>query len=139
MKYLLLAIAFCGLLSGATPAESPATIIDRELVAYNARDIDAFMKFYAPDCEIYEFPDKLLAKGSDAIRKRYIARFASPNLHADVIQRIVMGDRVIDHERVTLTFPEGTGVQHFVIISEVKDGVKTRVWAMAGEKTLDRK
>ena len=139
MKFAIFALTFCCLSLCASNPDSPAEVIDRELVAYNARDLDAFMKVFSPDCEIFEFPDKLLAKGTEAIRKRYSARFLSPNLHADVVKRIAVGDRIIDHESVTLTFPEGPGTQEFVVISEVKGGVKTRVWVMSGEKSLNKK
>ncbi len=97
------------------------------------------MKFYAPDAELYEFPDKLLAKGTAALRERYAARFAEPNLHADITQRIVIGNNVIDHERIRRTFPEGPGLWDVVAIYEVKGAVITRVWFILGARAFDKK
>jgi len=44
-----------------TEVEMP---VQRQLDAYNARDIDAFMKWWADDCLYYEFPGRLLARGA---------------------------------------------------------------------------
>jgi hypothetical protein len=49
--------------------------VQRQLEAHNARDIDAFMQWWADDCQYYEFPSRLLANGADEIRRRHIARF----------------------------------------------------------------
>jgi len=97
------------------------------------------MGFFAPDAVLYEFPDKQLAKGLDEIRKRYVARFNEPNLHAEIVNRAVMGDRVVDQERIRRTFPEGPGTWHVVTIQEVKGGRVTRAWFIAGEQVLDKK
>jgi hypothetical protein len=129
------------LLLAAAPAPAPvdpATVIDRELAAYNARTMDGFLAFYAPDAELFEFPDKSLGKGKDALRKRYEPRFAEPNLNATIVSRMVIGDKVIDRERIVRTFPEGTGTWDVMAISEVRGGLITRVWFIFGEKRLDK-
>ncbi len=118
----------------ATPAEAVA---QGQLDAYNARDIDAFMRYWAEDAEIYEFPDKLLATGSAAIRERHIARFTEANLHGRLMQRMVMGNRVVDRETVTRTFPEGTGRLEVTALYEIEGGKIAKAWFMMGAKTLD--
>ena len=73
-----------------------------QLNAYNARDIDAFLEPYAEDVEIYEFPEKLRYKGKETMRKQYGGMFEqTKNLHCELVNRIVTGNTVIDHERVT--------------------------------------
>ena len=62
-------------------AHASRSACDRETAAYYARIPDAFLSFYAPDAELFEFPDKSLAKGKEALRKRFEPRFAEPNLH----------------------------------------------------------
>ena len=37
----------------------------RQLIAYNIRNIEAFLEPYADDVEIYLYPDKLLMKGKE--------------------------------------------------------------------------
>lgn len=125
----------------AHPAASttgPEAVVQAQLAAYNARDLDAFLATYAGDAQLFEHPSKLLASGGAQMRERYAARFAEPNLHAVVVKRIVMGNFVIDHERITRTFPEGTGVQDAIAMYEVQGTLITRVWFIFGAKTLDR-
>ena len=130
--------ALAGLLAhSAASATGPEAVVQVQLAAYNARDLDAFLATYAEDAQLFEHPSKLLASGLAQLRERYAARFAEPNLHAVVMQRIVMGNVVIDHERVTRTFPEGTGAQDAIAMYEVRGTVITRVWFIIGAKTLD--
>jgi hypothetical protein len=46
----------------------PGAIVQRQLEAYNARDIEELLKAYAPDAQIFEHPSTLLASGADADR-----------------------------------------------------------------------
>ena len=52
-------------------AITPEMLVQQQLNAYNARGIDAFLAPYADDVELYQFPDKLIGKGKDAMRKAY--------------------------------------------------------------------
>lgn len=100
----------------------PEAVIQRQLDAYNARDLEALLATYADDARQFQFPDTLLASGKAAIRERLAARLAEPDLYALLRQRVVMGNIVIDHEEVTRTFPEGAGTVEVVAIYDVKDG-----------------
>ena len=124
-------------ISGPAQAPSPEQVVQAQLDAYNARDIDAFLATYAVDAQLFEHPAKLLARGQGELRERYAARFKEPNLHAVIVKRIVMGSLVIDHEKVTRTFPEGTGVLDAVAIYEIQDGKIAKTWLIPGPKTLD--
>lgn len=53
----------------------PQDVVQQQLDAYNARDIDAFMACWADDAQYYEHPDTLLASGKAAIRERHLVRF----------------------------------------------------------------
>ncbi len=113
-----------------------AFVVQSQLDAYNARDLEALLKIYASDAELYEHPAKLVAAGTAQLRERFSARFAEPNLHARLLSRVVMGDTVIDHERVARTFPEGPGDVELVMIYEVKAGRIAKAWVISGPKTL---
>ncbi len=115
----------------------PETIVQRQLDAYNAKDIDALMAIYAADAEQFEHPAKLLASGAQAIRERFVTRFKEPNLHAHLVNRIVAGNMVIDHEIVTRTFPEGAGKAELVAIYEVQNETIAKAWFIPGKKTLE--
>lgn len=83
--------------------DTPRDLAQRQLNAYNLRNIDAFLEPYADDVEIYTFPNKLSFKGKDIMRKKYIPLFEKiPNLHCQVTERIVKGNIVIDKEVVTV-------------------------------------
>ncbi len=73
----------------------------RQLNAYNFRNIEAFLEPYADDVEVYSYPNTLLYKGKDNMRKRYSKMFENtPKLHCELKERIVQGNIVIDKERV---------------------------------------
>ena len=116
---------------------SPETVIQRQLEAYSSRDVDALLAIYAGDAQMFEHPATLVASGSAAIRERFTARFREPNLHAKLLNRMVMGSIVVDHEQVTRTFPEGPGQLELVMIYEVRQGRIIKAWTIAGAKTLD--
>lgn len=117
--------------------DSPAAVVQCQLDAYNARDVDALLATYAPDARQYEYPATLLASGADEMRPRFMTRFQEPDLHARLVQRVVMGKLVIDHEVVTRNFPEGKGELELVAIYEVVDGrIRSQV-VQLGAKRLD--
>ena len=104
--------------------ETPEMTVQRQLNAYNARSLEAFLDTYADDVELYNFPDKLMAKGKESLRTTYGDMFRNLNyLHCKIEKRIVLGNKIIDHERVK--FNDQT-VQA-VAIYEVENGKIVRV------------
>ena len=105
-------------------SETPEMTVQRQLNAYNARSIEAFLDTYSEDIELYTFPDKLISKGKDALRTNYDEMFRNLNyLHCKIEKRIVLGNKIIDHERVK--FNDQT-VQA-VAVYEVENGKIVRV------------
>jgi hypothetical protein len=117
--------------------DSPAAVVQRQLDAYNARDLDALLATYALDARQYEHPATLLATGHDAMRGRFSTRFQEPDLQARLVQRVVMDNLVFDHEIVTRNFPEGKGAVELVAIYEVVDGLIRSQVVKLGAKRLD--
>lgn len=107
-----------------------------QLEAYNARDIEAFMPWWAEDCRYYAFPDTLLAEGAEAIRARHVLRFAEPDLFGKLLSRVAVGNMVVDHEVVTRNFPEGVGEVEVICIYEVEDGRIAKAWFKQGQPRL---
>lgn len=116
---------------------SPEAVVQRQLDAYNARNLDAWLATYAEDAQQFEHPAKLVASGHAEMRARTAPRFSEPNLHARLISRSVMGSVVIDHEEVTRTFAEGPGRIELVCIYQVRDGKIRSGSFVFGEKILD--
>jgi hypothetical protein len=81
--------------------------VEAQLIAYNARNLDAFLACYTDDC-IVEDPDgNRLLTGKAEMRERYKTMFASsPNLHAKIVHRIRIGNHVIDQEEITGRVPD---------------------------------
>jgi len=105
------------------PSEIEA-IIQRNLDAYNARDIDAFMKDYTDDVKLYAYPNTLQTEGKDAMRKSYASWFEkTKDLRAFIKKRIVIGNKVIDEEQVTANGQ----VFNAVAIYEVENGLIKKV------------
>ena len=99
---LLLLCASCLIKAQAQSSQTPEQLAQKQLDAYNARNIEAFLEPYSDSVEIYMFPGKLMSKGKEAMRKDYGAMFQQvPNLHCTLVNRIVEGNTVIDHESVT--------------------------------------
>jgi hypothetical protein len=116
---------------------SPEIVVQRQLDAYNARDLDALLATYAEDARQFEHPGILVASGHAQIRERMAVRFQEPNLHARLIKRAIMGNVVIDYEDVSRTFPEGTGRIELVAIYEIREGKIRTASIVVGMKTLD--
>lgn len=117
-----------------SPAEA---VVQRQLEAYNARDVEALLASYAPDAEHHELHGARLARGHAELRPRFLARCAEPDLHAALLSRTVMGGLVVDHERITRNFPEGRGRLEMLCIYEVEAGLIRKASFALGAKTLD--
>ncbi len=127
-----------GLVTYAGMPTDPAAVVQRQLNAYNARDLDALLAAYAPDAELYDHPATLLARGTAELQPRFAARFTEPNLHATLLHRLVCGNKVFDHERVTRTFPEGPGELEVVMVYEVAGDRIAKSWSVGAVKTVSQ-
>tara|TARA_R110002073_G_scaffold139232_2_gene289242 strand:+ start:19061 stop:20800 length:1740 start_codon:yes stop_codon:yes gene_type:complete len=95
--------------------ETPTALAQRQLNAYNLRNIEAFLEPYAENVEIYEYPNTLLYTGKEKMRERYSNMFKNtPNLHCELVARIVKGNVVIDQERVQVndTIKNAVAIYH---------------------------
>lgn len=80
------------------------TLAEEQLVAYNQRDIEAFLAPYSDDVKVYKYPNTLLYEGKEKMRAVYAKMFEeTPELHCDLVNRISMGNTVIDQELVTIS------------------------------------
>ena len=97
--------------------ESPEEIVQRQVNAYNARNLDAFIDTYADEIEIYQ-DGKLVMKGREQMRKDYDFLNKVPNLYCEIKNRIVINNKVIDKEKVRF----GKQFIHAVAIYEIENG-----------------
>ena len=111
---------------------TPQSVVQRQLDAYNAHDIDSLMATYSDDVQHFEFPSTLVASGAAQVRERLCVRLQEPNLHARLLGRTAMGTLVIDHEMVTRDFPEGPGTVELIAMYEVQGEKIVRAWFKFG-------
>jgi hypothetical protein len=106
---------------------TPAEVVNAQLDAYNARDIAAFAATYAEDVCVYRMPHgRLVFRGRQQIIEHYGGKtFKSATLHAQILGRLVIGNKVIDHERTVGLRPEPVEI---MVVYEVQDGLIQAVW-----------
>ena len=115
---------------------TPLAIVQAQLDAFNAKDLEALMQTYAPDAEQFTLHGERLAKGHEELRARYRVRFEEPDLHARLVSRMVVGAVVTDAEIITRNFPEGLGTLEMLCIYEIVDGRIQRASFSMGEKRV---
>ena len=80
----------------------PVDIAQGQLDAYNRQDLDAHCAFFADDVVVADLNGDVTIRGMDAYRAKYTQVFADfPKNRAELVNRIVVGDTVVDHERVS--------------------------------------
>ena len=78
-----------------------AAIAQAQLEAYNQQDLDAYCRFFTDDVVVADFNGAVTGEGLEAYRSRYAGAFAAfPQNKAVFLARMVVGQTVIDHERV---------------------------------------
>jgi len=83
--------------------DDPVPIVQKQLEAYNSRDIDAFLETYTEEVSLYNYPNQPTSQGQEEMRKGYGSFFQStPDLHCEIKNRIVIGNKVIDEEYLTV-------------------------------------
>lgn len=99
--------------------ESPEQIVQRQLIAYNAGNIEAFLSTFAEDVKAYEFPNKLIMEGKEKFREVYGKKFKeNPSLHSKLLNRTVLDNKVIDTEQITSNSLDYT----IIAIYEISNG-----------------
>lgn len=127
MKFILSFLLLFGVTNSVwAQQESPEKLVQRQLEAYNAQNLSAFVATYSDSIEIYRFPNRLTMKGKANLEKSYGELFRKyPKNYAALLGRIVQGNTVIDQEKVT---GRGDAESRATAIYEVQNGLICRVW-----------
>lgn len=117
-----------------TPSFDPAAFAQRQLDAYNARDLERFIAEYTDDVQVFDLgASEPIIVGKAAFAARYRDhRFNLPELHAKLVYRMVIGDKVIDQEHVT-GVPGGP--MEVAAIYEVTGRGISKVWFVRASQT----
>uniref|UniRef100_A0A383V6R6 SnoaL-like domain-containing protein n=1 Tax=Tetradesmus obliquus TaxID=3088 RepID=A0A383V6R6_TETOB len=86
----------------AAQADVPAeVVVQRQLEAYNARDLEAFMDLLSEQCVATDaVTGAVLGAGKAELRKRYESRFQT-EVHSELLGRLCLGNVVVDREIIT--------------------------------------
>lgn len=113
-------------MSDQTFLSDPSDLINHQTAAYNTRDLAKFTACYAEDCQIFRMPYTTpTVKGRAQLLKEYEMRFRNPALRAEIISTMVMGNKVIEHERAYGILEEPIEV---LAIYEIVGGLIQNVW-----------
>ena len=106
---------------------NPADPVQRQLDAYNAHDLERFVAEYSEDIQVFRPPAaEPVVSGKEAFAEHYAKnRFTLPNLHAEVVNRMVAGSTVVDHERIAGL---QVGVVEAIAVYQVSEGRIRAVW-----------
>ena len=104
-------------------------LVQRQLEAYNARDIDVFCSCFHPEVKVVRLvSNEVRSTNIDQFREGYRQLFAeNPDLHCELKSRIILDSAVVDEEFITglKTMPSGL---HALAIYAFRDGLIDRVW-----------
>lgn len=76
-------------------------VFRRQVEAFNARDLDAYLATYAPDAIVHGVSDEPL-RGTSALRAHYETRLSDPALHCEPLEVFSWADGwIVARERVT--------------------------------------
>ncbi|MFI8932347.1 nuclear transport factor 2 family protein [Streptomyces sp. NPDC053474] len=106
-----------------TDLTEPRAVVDRQLAAYNAHDIDAFTATYTEDVVIHQRDGSEL-RGREILRERYEGQFARARCRAEIVGRLTEGDWVVDHE---IAHGLGEGPLRVLVAYHLRDGLIDRV------------
>lgn len=103
--------------------------VQQQLEAFNERNLEDFLEAYASDTLIEDGSGEEIMRGKDQVRAFYSEVFNnSPDLHCDVVNRISVGDWVIDEEKIEGLHAEGFPEEaHAAVAYQVTDGEITLV------------
>jgi putative hydrolase of HD superfamily len=119
--------SFSAYACGKTSA--PEDVVQAQVDAYNAHDVEAFARCYAEDVTIYDLSgDTPPVRGIPELKKDYawLAK-APPEFRVEIVRRITSGRIVIDLERIH-GLPKEKGTPEATAVFEVRDGKIKNVW-----------
>lgn len=111
---------------------SPLEVVQRQLDAYNARDLRAFLENFSDSVKVYRLPSPEPALvGKQALADFYATqRFNRPALRAEVISRTVLGSKVFDRERIWGIQPEPV---EMMAVFDVRQGLIETFWGFSAD------
>lgn len=101
--------------------------VQRQLEAYNNRDLAAFCANFSEDIKVYRPPatEPAIVGQAQFAEFYQTKRFNLPGLHAEVLHRSVIENRVFDHERVSVP---GEATREVMVAYQVEGELIHTIW-----------
>ena len=114
---------------------TPLEAVQLQFDAYNERDLPRFLSAFADDVRGYRLPDMaLMLDGKAAYGEFYRSeRFVHVGLRAELVNRIVNGNTIIDHELIHGLAPEPIET---AVMFVVEQGLIRTTFAIPGKSPL---
>jgi hypothetical protein len=108
---------------------TPLQCVQLQFEAYNARDLPRFLSAFSEDISSFRLPDMTpLLAGKAAYGDFYAKeRFVHAGLRAELVNRIALGNTVIDHELIYGLADEPIET---AIMFVIRDGLIAQVFAI---------
>ncbi len=102
---------------------TPEAIVQKQLDAYNNRNIEDFAACHTENITLYSFSQNTpYVEGKNQLREMYGVIFnESPQLYSKLLNRIVMNNTVIDYEEIVGR--KGIDILELIAIYEIKNGL----------------
>lgn len=105
----------------------PVQVVERQLQAFQAGDLNAFVAMYAPDAVVSNFPGTPVMTGHDEMRVGYASSFQDRAFTLTLGERMANGQFVIDEEVVSMGDRE---LFRVVVIYQVEGCTIARSWIL---------
>jgi hypothetical protein len=101
-------------------------IITMQIEAYNKRDLKGNIELFSENFQIIQFSDNsVLVDGKEACEKMYKDLFDnSPNLKAEIINRIDYGNKIILHEVIYGRYGKNEGLEQLIMFEIVENKIE---------------
>ena len=111
---------------------TPLELVQHQLAAYNARDLERFLEVFSDDVEVTRLPGTGPSIVGKAAFGAFYAqnRFNRPDLYAEILNRMVLGNKVVDHERISGLGPEPIEI---IVTFAIEGGLIRRMWSIGPE------
>jgi uncharacterized protein (TIGR02246 family) len=110
-------------------SDDPTQVVQAQVEALNAHDVEAFAACYAPDVTITDLSGKdKPVHGIPDLKNTYAFLAKMPkDFHVEIVQRSTSGPIVVDHERA-IGLPGNKGQPEAFAVYEVREGKIQHVW-----------
>ncbi|MFK7749900.1 MAG: nuclear transport factor 2 family protein [Kordia sp.] len=133
-KRIVLLLLFVSFFSvTAQKGNAADVLVQKQIDAYNAKNIDTFAATFSDDVIFYNFPKEVNFKGIAKVREVFSTLFKNnPDLYCTIEDRIVVENTVVYHEKVQ--FKKNTPIVSFVVMYKVLNNKITEVYFLERSK-----